>query len=107
MKIVEEFSTVKEKENLEMKYFYRIIESIYNDFPVYGIEIERKDYKGLSIVNEVKDSIKLISRQRHKVKQIIMKLVKNEASPIHLIDILGEYVDEQAYKFELGLVMEA
>lgn len=107
MKIVEEYTLTKEEGGVKLQYFYRLIQTKYNNFPAYGIEIERKDFKGMSKIKEEKDNIELISSQRHKVKQVIMNLYKNEVSPIHLIDVLGEFVDAQAYEFDMGLIKEA
>lgn len=36
-----------------------------------------------------------------------MNLCKYEVSPIHLVDILGEFVDEHAYEFDMELSKEA
>ncbi|MDB2097813.1 DUF6514 family protein [Clostridium paraputrificum] len=41
-----------------------------------------------------------MSTQRHKVKGLLNLLYKNEVSPIHLIDIIGEYVDKWVGDFE-------
>lgn len=106
MRILEEYSMVRENQGIESKYFYRIIKSQYCGFPAYGVEIERNDYRGLTKIKEEKDSIELVSTQRHKVKQIVMNLCNYEVSPIHLVDILGEFVDEHAHEFDMALSKE-
>ncbi len=106
MRVLEEYSIVRENEGVELRYFYRITKSQYCGFPAYGVEIERKDYKGLIKLKEEKDSIELVSTQRHKVKQIVMNLYNYEVSPIHLVDILGEFVDEHVFEFDLVLSKE-
>ncbi|MBE6070475.1 MAG: hypothetical protein E7208_00770 [Clostridium butyricum] len=107
MKILEEYSTVKENEGVEMRYFYRLTQSQYQNFHAYGVEITREDYKGIIKVGEDKDCIELISTQKHRVKQMVMNLYQNEVSPIHLVDILGEFVDGQVHEFDIGLIKEA
>ncbi|WP_368253287.1 DUF6514 family protein [Clostridium paraputrificum] len=52
------------------------------------------------MINRVEDGVKYISTQRHKVKGLLNLLYKNEVSPIHLIDIIGEYVDKWVEDFE-------
>ena len=107
MRILEEYSVVRQNEEIELRYFYRITKSQYCGFDAYGVEVERKDYKGLTKIKEEKDNIELVSTQRHKVKQIVMNLCKYEVSPIHLVDILGEFVYEHAYEFDMELSKEA
>lgn len=107
MRILEEYSIIKENEGRELRYFYRLTQSQYQNFPAYGIEIVREDYQGTVKVGEDKEYIKFVSTQRHRVKQMVISLYKNEVSPIHLVDILGEFVDGQVYEFDMGLIKEA
>lgn len=106
MRILEEYNVVIENDGIELRYFYRLTQSQYCSFPAYGVEIERKDYKGVTKINEVIDGIEFVSAQRHKAKQIVMNLCKNEVSPIHLVDILGEFVDVHAYEFDMLSINE-
>ena len=101
MRILEEYTTIIENKEVEFRYFYRVITSKYNGIDVYGVQIERKDYKGLVEIGNEKDTIEFVSTQRYKAKQIVMNLCKNQVSPIHLIDILGEFVDEHVYEFDI------
>jgi hypothetical protein len=89
-------------------YFYRIIKGQVT-LPIggekivvqsYGIEIERQDVKDGNVVNIERDSINSISPQRHKVHNLLKLLYDNTVSPIHLIDVLGEYVDEYIIDFD-------
>jgi hypothetical protein len=107
VRVLEEYSMVRENDGVELRYFYRITKSQYCGFPAYGVEIERKDYLGLRKIKEEKDSIEFVSTQMHKVKQIVMNLCNYEVSPIHLVDILGEFVDEHVYEFDMILSKEA
>ena len=107
MRVLEEYNIVNRNAGIEYKYSYRLLQSQYNGYTAYGIEIERKDYKGLTKINEEKDSIEIMSTQRHAIKNILMKLQKENVSPIHLVDIVGKFVDEHVYEFDLGMVREA
>ncbi|MEG1286808.1 MAG: DUF6514 family protein [Clostridium sp.] len=100
MKIIENFITSISNEGTEMKYIYSIIEGNYNGGEAYGIEVERQDIKNGQPINVKKDNIKLISNNRDKVYELLKLLYKNQVSPIHLIEILGEYVDEYIYDFK-------
>lgn len=89
-------------------YFYRLIKSeliVRNESKVskiqsYGIEIEKQDIIDGKIVNIERDCAKNISPQRHKVHELLKMLYNNDVSPIHLIDILGEYIDEYIIDFD-------
>ncbi len=107
MSVLEEYGITKKYYGIEYKYFYRLLQNQYNGYSAYGIEIEKKEYIGMTKIDEYKDSIKLVSTQRHEVKTLLMNLQKNIVSPIHLIDIVGEFVDEHVYEFDFGMVREA
>ncbi|MDU1855534.1 MAG: DUF6514 family protein, partial [Clostridium baratii] len=62
--------------------------------------IERTDYKGDLEIDSYKDSVELISPVESKVKGLLKMLYENQVSPIHLIDIIGEYVDEYVNDFK-------
>lgn len=66
----------------------------------YGIEIERHDMVDGTVVNTEEESIETISPQRHKVHNLLKLLYDNLVSPVHLIDILGEYIDEYVIDYD-------
>jgi hypothetical protein len=103
MNLVEEYTAVNSDSDIEFRYAYRLIKKEYKGIIAYGIEIERKDYDGLKNINLERDKIEMISVHRHKVKQLLMKLYSNQVSPIHLIDVIGSYVDEHAYEFDIEI----
>lgn len=98
MNIAEEYEAKSSDEGVEFDYFYRLIKSNYNGMPVYGIEIERKDYIGMKNINIERDKVDMISYKKNKAKEILMTLYRNNLSPIHLVDIIGCYADEFAYE---------
>jgi len=89
-------------------YFYRLVKSqisvsMYDEFTkvqAYGIEIERQDISNGSVVRIQRDCVDNISPQRYKVKNLLKMLYDNTVSPIHMIDILGEYIDEYTSDFD-------
>lgn len=98
MNIAEEYESKSKNDEVEFDYFYRLIKSDYKGIPVYGIEIERKDYVGMRTINIERDKVDMISYKKNKAKSILMKLYRNKLSPIHLVDIIGYYADEFAYE---------
>lgn len=89
--VLEKLIITRSINDIEMKYTYSLTKESLNNVQAYGIKVERVD---------IKDGVKYISTQRHKVKGLLNLLYKNEVSPIHLIDIIGEYVDKWVGDFE-------
>lgn len=100
MKIVQNLNIVRNYDNLRHDYQYRIIETKYNEVNTYGIEIERKDFNNDVLINIERNSIEKISYYLEKVRELLSVLYKNEVSPIHLVDIIGEKVDEYVSEFK-------
>lgn len=80
-------------DNRECKYFYRITEERVLNRQAYGIEIERQDFKDGEISNLERDYVNIVAIDEKKANEILIKLYDNEVSPLHLIDIVGEYSD--------------
>lgn len=93
MKIVKNLCKEVNLEDKCYKFCYRLIETYFKGESVYGIEIERKDFKDFNLIKIERDSIENISPNKNRVEILVDKLYKNEVSPIHLIDIIGEDVD--------------
>lgn len=108
MNLVEEYTSINgDDDDVEFRYAYRLIKKDYKGIIAYGIEIERKDYVDLININLEREKIDIISPNRYKVKQLLMKLYNNQVSPLHLIDIIGSYVDEHVYEFDIGIQEQA
>lgn len=73
----------------------------------YGVEIERQDLVNGVVVNIERDGVGSISPQRHRVHQMLKMLYENSVSPIHLIDIIGEYVDDYIADFDEAFINTA
>lgn len=101
MKIIKNLVATKETNDKKYIYYYRIVESIFEGIKSYGIEVERQDFKrdGGEVINIEKDIIDIISSEYSKVDYLVNVLYRNVVSPIHLIDVIGEYVDKYAYEF--------
>lgn len=91
----------------ELTYKYKLIESEYNNTRVYGILVEKELIKDKKVIDIQGDSISLISPKKEKVQRLLEVLYNGKVSPIHLIDIVGEYVDKCVYDFnEYELIHE-
>lgn len=67
----------------------------------YGIEIERQDMIAEKLIKTEKDYIKFISPHKYKVHNLLKILYDNMVSPIHLVDVAGEYVDGFSCDYDL------
>jgi len=89
-------------------YFYRLVKSQISvsmdgeltKVHAYGIEIEMQDTDNGTVVRIQRDCVENISPQRYKVKNLLKMVYDNTVSPIHMIDILGEYIDEYTSDFD-------
>lgn len=99
MIIVENLYKKVEEENKERIYFYRSFNEEYNGRQAYGIEIERHDLEKGSLKKIERDSISKITIFEEKIKDLLNLIYENNVSPIHLVDILGEYVDKNICEF--------
>ncbi|SFB42288.1 DUF6514 family protein [Clostridium frigidicarnis] len=107
MLIVEQLNRVEEIGGNNYLYSYRMIKKevvvpFYDcSTPIqgYGIEVERQELVNGVVVNIERDIVATISPYRHKVRELLKVLYANCVSPIHLIDVLGEYIDEYVIDF--------
>lgn len=108
MLVMENICRMVKEDELEHVYHYRLLRSNINldysnqlvEVQAYGIEVERQDVKDGRIIKIVRDNVKAISPQRHKVQKLLKLLYDNSVSPVHLIDVLGEYIDEYIIDFD-------
>lgn len=84
----------------ELNYSYRLTKTLWKGQDVYGVEIERADYIDDIVINIERDSVNLISPDKMKVNTLVEMLYKYGVSPIHLIDIIGESVDQMVKDFK-------
>lgn len=103
MDFIEEYTSINNENDVEFRYYYRLIEVNYKGLAAYGIEIERDDFIDFKNINLEKEKIEMVSPNINKVKQILFDLYRNQVSPIHLIDIIGTYVDEHVNEFDFEI----
>ena len=109
MVIVESLITSGYNEEKKYKYYYRLLRSELRIFgsqdseitQCYGIEVERKDIVDGLIVQIERTCVERISPHRYKVHTLLKFLYDNTVSPIHMIDIIGEDIDEHVLEFEM------
>lgn len=109
MVVVENLCGSNSLGNIKYVYYYRMMRNnlklAYNNEIIevqsYGIEIERQDIINDRIIGIERDSIINISPDRHKVHNLLKLLHDNTVSPIHLIDVIGCYVDEYISDFDM------
>lgn len=107
MVIVENLNKMVLCEDKKFVYYYRIIKRDLHlssgdgsYVQSYGIEIERQDIANGNVVNFERDRVLDISPDRYKVHTLLKLLYDNSVSPLHLIDVAGEYIDEYIMDFE-------
>lgn len=93
MDILEEYKREHIENGIEMDYLYRLIRSKKDGECFYGIEIVRKDYKDNKCVNEEENMVKGISNDFFKVKDYLMNLFLYDVSPLHLLDIIQDAIE--------------
>jgi hypothetical protein len=84
-----------------------IVDNIELEIPCYGIEILREKMVNDRIVDAYSENIKYVSPQKNKVLELLNMLKEYEVSPIHLIDIAGDSVDEWVGDFDTEICSES
>ena len=93
MKINKTLSTIVNINEKEVKYIYRMTEKNIRNRQAFGIEIERQDFNDGQVVNLERDYVSLVASEEKRANDILLLLFNNLVSPIHLVDIVGEYAD--------------
>lgn len=99
MKINKTLSTIVNINEKEVKYIYRMTEKDIKNRQAFGIEIERQDFNDGQVVNLERDYVSLVASEEKRANDILLLLFNNLVSPIHLVDIVGEYSDLCAAEF--------
>ena len=76
-----------------MKYSYLMESRKYNNETVYGIVVKKESIKNKVVVSTIEDRVDIISKKKEVVQKLLDLLYRNQVSPIHLIDVIGETVD--------------
>ncbi len=108
MVVIEYLGKTERDGEITYNYIYRLIK---NDIclskeqdgivvQAYGIEIERQDMLEGKIQSIERDCVEVVSPHRHKVHSLLRLLYENTVSPLHLVEVVGEYVDEYVNDFD-------
>lgn len=108
MLIVESMTRSECVKEIKYIYNYRMLKSVISmhnnietiELQSYGIELERQDLVDGLLTGIERNVIRSISPDRHKVHNLLRLLYDNEVSPIHLVDVLGDKVDEYIIDFD-------
>ncbi|WP_066896263.1 DUF6514 family protein [Clostridium nigeriense] len=101
MYIVNSLYSNVQNDGKESRYFFRMFKENFLDGQAFGIEIERQDLVEGNIIQIERDFISKISNKEDKVKDLLKLIYDYQVSPIHLVDILGEYVDNYVSDFNI------
>lgn len=101
MYIVDSLYSNSRNDNKEIRYSFRMVKEEFGVGQAFGIEVERQDLIEGSVVQVERDLIRRISNKEEKVKELLDLVHKYQVSPIHLVDILGEYVDNYVSDFNI------
>ncbi len=82
-----------------MKYSYLMESREYNNETVYGIVVKKESIENKVVVSSVEDRVDIISKKKEVVEKLLDLLYRNQVSPIHLIDVIGETVDNCVLEF--------
>ena len=82
-----------------MKYSYLMESRKYNNETVYGIVVKKESIKNKVVVSTIEDRVDIISKKKEVVQKLLDLLYRNQVSPIHLIDVIGENVDNCVLEF--------
>ena len=99
MKINKTLSKIININEKEVKYIYRMTENNIRNKQAFGIEIERQDFIDGEVINLERDYVRLAADEEKKANDLLVLLFNNLVSPIHLVDIVGEYSDLCAAEF--------
>ena len=99
MKINKTLSKIININEKEVKYIYRMTEKNIRNKQAFGIEIERQDFNDGEVINLERDYVSLVADEEKKANDLLVLLFNNLVSPIHLVDIVGEYSDLCAAEF--------
>lgn len=91
--IVEKSIKTKYSEGIERIYTYKVTKQYEESIVEYGIEVRREDKSKGDIIKIVKNQVRSVSSNREEIEEIVKVLSRNEVSPIHLQDILSDYID--------------
>ncbi|PRR84271.1 DUF6514 family protein [Clostridium vincentii] len=97
--VIEKKVTTKYIDGIERSYIYKVTQQKQDSILEYGVKVTREDISKDKKVTSVESEVKYISTKKEMVTGIINILCKNEVSPIHLREIICDYVDTESINF--------
>lgn len=106
--VIETLKCNYNNEGTNLEYTYRLVQrDLHLDnnggaccIKAYGVEVESKVKDNEKNVQAFKEEIKYITPYKYKGSQFLHMLEKNMVSPIHLIDVTEEIVEEYYRDFD-------
>jgi hypothetical protein len=91
--VIEKKVATKYIDGIERIYIYIVTQEKQDNILEYGVKAIREDISNGQIVTMIENEVKYISPKKSLVKGIMDILFRNEVSPIHLKEVVCEYVD--------------
>ena len=104
--IVDTVKCKVKEDNGEFEYIYNLVENklslemCKDNILAYGVEVQSFIKTNGKMVMVDKEEVKFISPYKYKVKEFMSMLEKNLVSPIHLIDIVEEVIEDYYLDFD-------
>lgn len=92
--VSEKVVIVKYSDGSERSYTYSVTEQNEGNINEYGIVITKEESFNGQVVDTIKSEVKSISSNQERITKILNLLSKNEVSPIHLIDVVTDYIED-------------
>lgn len=97
--VIEKKVTTKYIDGIERIYIYKVTQQKQDSILEYGVKATREDVSKGESVTIVESEVKYISPKKDVVMGIVDILCRNEVSPIHLKEIICDYVDTDSINF--------
>jgi len=97
--VIEKKVTTKYIDGIERSYIYKVTQQKQDSILEYGVKATREDVSKGESVTIVESEVKYISPKKQVVMGIVDMLCRNEVSPIHLKEIVCDYVDTDSINF--------
>lgn len=97
--VIEKKVTTKYIDGIERVYVYKVTQQKQHSILEYGVKATREDISKGERVTMVENEVEFISPKKELVIGIVNILSRNEVSPIHLKEIVCDFVDAESINF--------
>jgi len=91
--VIEKKVTTKYIDGIERVYIYKVTQQKQESIIEYGVKAIREDISKGERIAIIENEVSYISPEKELVIGIVDILCRNEVSPIHLKEIVCDYVD--------------